>query len=92
MLDEATTLGLRLDPALSRRLDRFAATTRRSKSDVARDALRAYLDRSSADEELRRELSAIAAATSEEDLAVLDAIHDDVMRDEPDYRWATQPA
>lgn len=92
MLHENTTLGLRLDPALSRQLDRFAATTRRSKSDVARDALRAYLDRSSADEELRRELSAIAAATLEEDLVLLDAIHDDTMRDEPAYRWADRTA
>ena len=87
MLDDALTLGLRLDPALSRQLVRFAATTRRSKSDVARDALRLYLARNLPDDDLRRELEAIGAATTESDLALLDAIHDDVMRDEPAYEW-----
>lgn len=92
MLDEAITLGLRLDPTLSRQLSHFAATTHRSKSDVARDALRLYLSRLAPDDDLIRELEAIAAATSATDLALLDAVHDDVMRDEPDYDWGNRPS
>ena len=88
MLDAQVMLGFRLDPVLSDRLQRFAVTSRRSKSDIVRDAMREYLDRHSDDAELRRELTAIAAATTESDLAELDAIHDDLMADEPDYRWS----
>ena len=87
MLDEAITLGLRLDAGLSRQLSRFATSTRRSKSDVARDALRLYLSRRAPDDDLQRELDAIAASTTDEDLMILDAIHDDLMRDEPAYVW-----
>ncbi len=92
MLDEAITLGLRLDVSLSRQLVRFAASTHRSKSDVARDALRIYLSRRAPDDDLVREMEAIAAATSATDLALLDVLHDDVMGDEPDYDWGNRPS
>lgn len=70
---------------------RFARATRRTKSDVARDAMREYLDRHAADEEYQRQVAAIAAATSESDFAELEAIGHDALADEPDYDWGDQP-
>lgn len=37
-------LGIRLDPALERRLERLAKRTGRSKSHYAREAIRQYLE------------------------------------------------
>lgn len=84
-------LGLRLDRDMEQRLVRFARATRRSKSDVARDAMREYLDRHAVDEEYLRQVRALAAATSEDDLAELDAVADDVLAEEPDYDWGDKP-
>lgn len=80
-------LGLRLDSDMEQRLGRFAMETRRSKSEIAREAVREYLDRHAMDAELQRQLSVIAAADDDDDLFWLDAMHDDLMRDEPDYDW-----
>jgi RHH-type transcriptional regulator, rel operon repressor / antitoxin RelB len=80
-------LGLRLDRDTEQRLVRFARETRRSKSDVARDAMREYLDRHAVDDEMQRQLKMIAAADRAEDLDLVDAAVDDLMRDEPDYDW-----
>lgn len=85
-------LGFRLDPTLFARLERFAVESHRSKSDIVRSAMREYLERHGEDAELQRELAAIAAATNDADLAELDAIHDDLMADEPVYRWARADA
>ena len=92
MLDTRPILGFRLDPALSARLQRFAVESHRSKSDIVRAAMREYLERHGEDADLRRELAAIAATTSDADLAELDAIHDDLMADEPAYRRARADA
>lgn len=78
-------LGLRLDSAMAEHLERFARATRRSKSDIARDAVREYLDRHALDDEYKRQVQAIAAATTEDDLAWLDAVNDDLLANEPDY-------
>ena len=45
-------LGIRLEPELARRLDWLARATGRPKSDLAREAIRRYLD-SNADEARR---------------------------------------
>jgi len=84
-------LGLRLDTAMAERLGRFAQETRRSKSDIARDAVREYLDRHAVDGEIRRQLQVIAAATTGADLARIDALGDDLMQIEPDYDWGGNP-
>jgi RHH-type transcriptional regulator, rel operon repressor / antitoxin RelB len=81
-------LGLRLDDAMEQRLGRFARESRRSKSDIARDAVREYLDRHAVDDEYKRQVRAIAAATTEAELARIDALSDDLMAGEPDYDWS----
>lgn len=53
-------LGLRLDKELADRLDRFAARTRRTRSDIARVAVREYLDRAEGRDELRRQAALLA--------------------------------
>ncbi len=80
-------LGLRLERDLEDRLDGFAAETRRTRSQIARDAIREYLDRHADDVEWRRQLAIIAAETTDADLDRLDALHDDMMADQPDYDW-----
>jgi RHH-type rel operon transcriptional repressor/antitoxin RelB len=50
-------LGIRLEPELARRLDWLARATGRPKSDLAREAIRRYLD-SNADEARRQSLLA----------------------------------
>jgi RHH-type transcriptional regulator, rel operon repressor / antitoxin RelB len=80
-------LGLRLDSDMEQRLGRFAVETRRSKSEIAREAVREYLDRHAMDAELQRQLAVIAAAENGDDLDWLDAMNADLMRDEPDYDW-----
>ena len=82
-------LGLRLDAEMTAHLDRFSKATRRSKSDIARDAMREYLARHTVDEEYRRQVRAIAAAVNAADLAQVDAVHDDLMASEPDYDWSS---
>ena len=80
-------LGLRLDSVMADQLERFAKATRRSKSDIARDAVREYLDRHALGDEYKRQVQGIAAATTKADLAWLDAVNDDLMASEPDYDW-----
>ncbi len=80
-------LGLRLERDLEERLDGFAAQTRRSRSQITRDALREYLDRHATDTEWRRQIAMLAAATTDEDLDEMDAFHDDMTADEPEYDW-----
>jgi RHH-type transcriptional regulator, rel operon repressor / antitoxin RelB len=86
-LTEAAMLGVRLDTAMAENLERFATATRRSKSDIARDAVREYLDRHALEDEYKRQVQAIAVATTEADLVWLDAVSDDLMAGEPDYDW-----
>jgi RHH-type rel operon transcriptional repressor/antitoxin RelB len=58
-------LGIRLEPELERRLDWLAHATGRAKSDLAREAIRRYLD--SNVEEARRQ-SVLASETAVDDL------------------------
>ena len=53
-------LGIRLEPELARRLDWLARATGRPKSDLAREAIRRYLD-SNAEEARRQSLLASRA-------------------------------
>lgn len=85
-------LGLRLDSETESRLVRLAAETRRSKSDIAREAVSEYLDRHGMDSEMQRQLRVIAAADEIESLDRADAVVDDLMRDEPPYDWGPKPA
>jgi RHH-type rel operon transcriptional repressor/antitoxin RelB len=54
-------LGIRLDPELERRLDWLAGATGRPKSDLARDAIRRYLE-ANADEARRQSILASRVA------------------------------
>jgi RHH-type rel operon transcriptional repressor/antitoxin RelB len=65
-------LGLRLDAETEAGLARAARRERRSKSEIARDALRAYLRRTDQDAELIAAVKRISALTGEEDLRWLD--------------------
>lgn len=80
-------LGVRLDPETEAGLAALARRTRRSKSDIARVAVKEYLERSSHDAELKRQLAVIRKARTRDDLVLVDDLHDDLMRDEPDYDW-----
>jgi RHH-type rel operon transcriptional repressor/antitoxin RelB len=82
-------LGLRLDNSMEQRLARFAKATRRSKSDIARDAMREYLDRHAADDAYVEQVRALATVLDESRLDEIEALTDDVMADEPDYDWGT---
>ncbi len=55
-------LGIRLEPELARRLEWLARATGRPKSDLAREALRAYLD-ANVEEARRQSLLASRAPT-----------------------------
>jgi RHH-type rel operon transcriptional repressor/antitoxin RelB len=57
-------LGIRLEPELARRLDWLARATGRPKSDLAREAIRRYLDSNA--EEARRQSILASRAVSEE--------------------------
>lgn len=63
-------LGIRLEPELARRLDWLARATGRPKSDLAREAIRRYLD-SNAEEARRQSILAsrtrAAEMTSDDD-------------------------
>ena len=61
-------LGLRLEPELATQLDAFARQTKRTRSSIARDAVREYLDRHSLAAEMKRQLRVIEISLSEEDL------------------------
>ena len=63
-------LGIRLEPELRRRLDWLARATGRPKSDLAREAIRRYLD--SNVEEARRQ-SLLASRVDTEDMPSDDA-------------------
>ena len=89
-------LGLRLDSAMERRLAQFARQTRRSKSDIARDAMREYLDRHAGDDEYQRQVRAIAAlrvaaGSVEADFAEFEALASEALAGEPDYDWGERP-
>lgn len=71
-------LGIRLDAETEAGLARIARRTGRTKSDIARDAIRSYLAETEHDEALDRELAMIAAAASEADLGFLDHLGDDL--------------
>jgi RHH-type rel operon transcriptional repressor/antitoxin RelB len=82
-------LGIRLDSGLEGDLDRFARATQRTKSDIAREAVREYLQRHSTEDEFRRQAALVHAFNAESDWD-LDALFADLMRDEPDYDWGDQ--
>jgi RHH-type rel operon transcriptional repressor/antitoxin RelB len=63
-------LGIRLEPELARRLDWLARATGRPKSDLAREAIRRYLDSNA--EEARRQ-SLLASRVDVEDMPSDDA-------------------
>ena len=65
-------LGLRLDGETEARLARVARRQGRSKSDIARDALRLHLARLDDDSELVAEMRRIASLVIGEDLSFLD--------------------
>lgn len=71
---EDAMLGLRLDRELEAGLARVARQSHRSKSDVAREAIRQYLDRRFPQAEIDRQLALIAAANAG-DQAMLDDMH-----------------
>lgn len=84
-------LGIRLDERTEAGLARMAKLTGRTRSDLAREAIVDYLRVAEGDDALDRELEAIAAATSEADLATLDAVNDDLIACiEQEERSATQ--
>ncbi len=62
-------LGVRLTPELETRMERFARSTGRPKSDVARVAIVEYLDRHGDDDEFARQLRAIAKIEREDGAA-----------------------
>jgi RHH-type rel operon transcriptional repressor/antitoxin RelB len=65
-------LGVRLDPATERRLREIARRSRRSKSDIAREAIEKYVRRHDAAllaEARRQSLRAAERGWSEEDVA-----------------------
>jgi RHH-type rel operon transcriptional repressor/antitoxin RelB len=80
-------LGIRLDAELEAGLSALARRTQRTKSDVAREAVREYLERHSLDVEYRRQVALVHEAQKGTDLDWLDAMTDDLMADEPDYDW-----
>ncbi len=57
-------LGIRLEPELERRLDWLADATGRSKSELAREAIRRYLEANA--EEARRQSILASRATESE--------------------------
>jgi len=57
-------LGIRLEPELERRLDWLADATGRSKSELAREAIRRYLEANA--EEARRQSILASQATESE--------------------------
>jgi len=57
-------LGIRLEPELARRLDWLARATGRPKSDLAREAIRSYLD-SNIDEARRQSILASRTVIAE---------------------------
>jgi RHH-type rel operon transcriptional repressor/antitoxin RelB len=76
-------LGVRLDDELERRLTSVARSQGRSKSDIAREAVRRYVERHDSAfwaEAKRQSLAAAAMAWSEEDRAweALAAVDDDL--------------
>ena len=80
-------LGVRLDHETEAALAALARRTHRSKSDIAREAVRDYVGRHSLDAEWKRQLGLVQSAQRTDDLAFVDALHDDLIRDEPEYDW-----
>ncbi len=66
-------LGLRLDDDLEHKLDSLARRSGRSRSDIARDALRAYLADRDLAAEARRQSVAASQPTSDAELAFDDS-------------------
>jgi RHH-type rel operon transcriptional repressor/antitoxin RelB len=73
VVDMAAMLGLRLDPATDQMLGRFAEKARRTKSEIARAAVREYIERHDLDAEFRRQVAALAAAERDAPDRELDA-------------------
>ena len=65
-------LGLRIDDSLERKLDQLARRTGRSKSELARDAIRRYVDAADLDGEARRQSLLVSAHDSDEDYLPFD--------------------
>ncbi|MFD1951428.1 ribbon-helix-helix protein, CopG family [Sphingomonas arantia] len=80
-------LGIRLNPDLEADLTALARRTHRTKSDVAREAVREYVDRHSLDAEYRRQVALVHEAQRGSDMDWLEAMAADLMADEPDYDW-----
>jgi RHH-type rel operon transcriptional repressor/antitoxin RelB len=57
-------LGIRLEPELARRLDWLARATGRPKSELARDAIRQYLESNA--EEARRQSQLVSDSAGDE--------------------------
>ncbi|MBA3897166.1 MAG: ribbon-helix-helix protein, CopG family [Sphingomonadaceae bacterium] len=62
MSNNPDTLGVRLDPELGRRFAALARRTRRSRSDLTREAVRSLVERYECTSEELRQLSAVRAA------------------------------
>ncbi len=74
--------GIRLPQDLDGSLGSLARRQRRSKSEVARDAIRDYIARHDSDAELVRQSMAVAAAEADpDDEAFLDALNDELLRE-----------
>lgn len=77
-------LGVRLSEQDDQALARFAKRSRRSKSDIAREAVQEYLRRHTLDEEWRRQVANLRGKSLDgEDAALLDAVVDDLSDDPP---------
>jgi RHH-type rel operon transcriptional repressor/antitoxin RelB len=67
-------LGVRIDDDLERKLEQLARRTQRTKSDLAREAIRLFVQKHDLAAEARRQSLAVAATDRPEDyLPVVDA-------------------
>jgi predicted DNA-binding protein len=80
-------LGLRLSEEMDARLESQARRERRSKSEIAREAIADYLHRHGGDDDYVRQARHLAALQNETDLDWLDRNLDDALSAEPPYDW-----
>lgn len=80
-------LGFRLSLEDERALARFARETRRTKSDIAREAVQEYLRRHALDVEWRRQIAALADEKMHGGIEVAATLTDELLREEPDFDW-----
>ena len=84
-------LGIRLDRDLEARLQRFAANSRRSRSDIAREAVRQYLERHDVAAEFQRQVEILQASITADEVKAHEAATGAYLRmlDEEDggYDW-----